>query len=198
MFWKYAAMPKCDFNKVCFKIISIKLQSDWGNGWLFKRSILTFLFVVKFRKVLKDLLNLNTDDSISAVLIKNGSILNFIDLNGFWSASFLSQLEFFKVLVQGKVCFNLIKLSLFCFIYFLFLLLFLISFWCFVSFVLVFLPPSPSLPPQKKNLPPVGVRVWVSLRVRARIRGKFFSEAIVLEPFLPVGKKEIFFVPTKC
>ena len=76
-------MPKCDFNKVCFKIISIKLQSDWGNGLLFQRSILTSLFVVKFRKVLKDLLNLNTNDSVSAVVIKNWSILNFIDLNWF-------------------------------------------------------------------------------------------------------------------
>ena len=41
----------------------------------------------------------------------------------------------FDHLVFEKVCFNLIKRNLFCFIYFFFLLLFFISFRFFVSFV---------------------------------------------------------------
>ena len=162
---------------------------------LVKRSILISLFVVYFRKILNHFLNLNADESNSTVLIKNGSILSFNHLYGFWSSSLLSQLELFKVLVFGKVCFNLIKLSLFCFIYFFFILLFFISFRFFIS--IFFLPVSGQLP-QKKIAPPVGVRVWVSFRVRARIEGKFLSGAIVLEPFLPVEKKGIFCVPTKC
>ena len=39
----------------------------WGNGWLFKRSILISLFVVNVRKVLRHFLNLNTDESVSTV-----------------------------------------------------------------------------------------------------------------------------------
>ena len=72
----------------------------------------------------------------------------------------LSQLELFKVLVFGKVCFNLIKLSLFC--------LFLFSlFYCFLflfgfSFLL-FLPVSGQIAPSG------WVRVWVSFRVRDRL-----------------------------
>ena len=90
----------------------------------------------------------------------------------------MSQLELIKVLVYGKVCFNLIKLSL------------------GFSF-LVFLPVSGQLRPKKIALS-VGVRDWVSFRVRARIGGKFSSEAIILEPFLPVEKKESFCMRTKC
>ena len=107
----------------------------------------------------------------------------------------LSQLELFKVLVFGKVCFNLIKTSLFC--------LFLFSFfYCFLflfgfSFLL-FLPVSGQFPPKKIALPPVGVKVCVSFRVKFRIWVKFSSGAIVLEPFLSVEKKEIFRMPTKC
>ena len=185
----------------CSKIKLVIYQSTfcwfffWGNGWLFKRSILISLFVIDFKKVLKHFLNLNTDKSVSTGLIKNGSILHFNHLYGFRSSSLLSQLELFKVLVFGKVCFNLIKLSLFCFIYFFFILLFFISFRFFIS--IFFLPVSGQLP-QKKIAPPVGVRVWVSFRVRARIEGKFLPGAIVLEPFLPVEKRGIFCVPTKC
>ena len=153
------------------------------------------LFVVNFRKVLKYFLNLNTDESVSTVLIKNGSILHSNHLYGFWSSSLLSQLELFKVLVFGKVCFNLIKLSLFCFIYFFFLLLFFISFRFFVSFVFTGVR---KFPPKKIALPPVGVKGWVSFRVKVRIWVKFSSGAIVLEPFLSVEKKEIFRMPTKC
>ena len=80
----------------------------WGNGWLFKRSILTSLFVVNFRKVLKHFLNLNSDESVSTALIKNGSILHFNHLYAFWSSSLVSQLELIKVVVL--VCFSLIKL----------------------------------------------------------------------------------------
>ena len=132
----------------------------WGNGWLFKRSILISLFVIDFKKVLKHFLNLNTDKSVSTGLIKNGSILHFNHLYGFRSSSLLSQLELFKVLVFGKVCFNLIKLSLFC--------LFLFSFfYCFLflfgfSFLL-FLPVSGQITPSG------WVRVWVSFRVRDRL-----------------------------
>ena len=153
------------------------------------------LFVVNFRKLLKHFLNINTDESVLTVLIKNGSILRFNHLHGFWASSLLSQLELFKVLVFGKVCFNLIKLSLFCFIYFFFILLFFISFRFFIS---IFFYRCPDNSPKRKLPPPVGVRVWVSFRVRARIEGKFLSGAIVLEPFLPVEKRGIFCVPTKC
>ena len=41
------------------------------------------LFVVIFRKVLKHFLNLNTDESVSTVLIKNVSILHVNHLHGF-------------------------------------------------------------------------------------------------------------------
>ena len=46
------------------------------------------------------------------------------------------------------------------------------------------------------KLPPVRVRVTVW--VRAGVVGQFFSGAIVLEPFLPVENREIFYMPTKC
>ena len=116
-----------------------------GNCWLFKRSILISLLVVNFGTVLKHFLNLNTDESASTVLIKNWSILRCNYLYGFWSTSLLSQLELFKVLVFGKGFFNLIKLTIACFIYFFFILLFFISFWFFVSFS--FIPPKRKLPP---------------------------------------------------
>ena len=127
----------------------------WGNGCSFKRSILISLFVVYFRKILNHFLNLNADESNSTVLIKNGSILSFNHLYGLWSSSLLSQLELFKVLVFGKVCFNLIKLSLFCFIYFFFILLFFISFRFFVSFVFTgvrTVPPKENPPTSRLRL----------------------------------------------
>ena len=105
----------------------------------------------------------------------------------------LSQLDFFKVLVFGKVCFNLIKLlSLLLYLFFLSSIIFYF-FRFFVSFV--FIGVRKILP--KENQPPVRVRVWVSFRVKVRIGGKFSSETIVPEPFLPVEKKEIFYMPTK-
>ena len=77
----------------CSKIKLVIYQSTfcwfffWGNGWLFKRSILISLFVVNFRKVLKHFLNLNTDERVSTLLIKNGSILHLNHLHGFSSLS---------------------------------------------------------------------------------------------------------------
>ena len=105
----------------------------------------------------------------------------------------LSQLGFFKVLVFGKVCFNLIKLlSLLLYLFFLSSIIFYF-FRFFVSFV--FIGVRKIL--LKENYPPVRVRVWVSFRVKVRIGGKFSSGTIVPEPFLPVEKKEIFYMPTK-
>ena len=105
----------------------------------------------------------------------------------------LSQLDFFKVLVFGKVCFNLIKLlSLLLYLFFLSSIIFYF-FRFFVSFVFIGVR---KIPP-KENYPPVRVRVWVSFRVKVRIGGKFSSGTIVPEPFLPVEKKEIFYMPTK-
>ena len=92
----------------------------WGTGQLFKRSILISLFVVDFRRVLY----LNTDESVSTVLIKYESICYI-----------LTPCMDFDHLVFEKVCFNFIKLSRFCFIYFFFLLLFVISFRFFLFFV---------------------------------------------------------------
>ena len=105
----------------------------------------------------------------------------------------LSQLDFFKVLVFGKVCFNLKKLlSLLLYLFFLSSIIFYF-FRFFVSFVFIGVR---KIPP-KENYPPVRVRVWVSFRVKVRIGGKFYSGTIVPEPFLPVEKKEIFYMPTK-
>ena len=105
----------------------------------------------------------------------------------------LSQLDFFKVLVFGKVCFNLIKLlSLLLYLFFLSSITFYF-FRFFVSFVFIGVR---KIPP-KENYPPVRVRVWVSFRVKVRIGGKFSSGTIVPEPFLLVEKKEIFYMPTK-
>ena len=105
----------------------------------------------------------------------------------------LSQLDFFKVLVFGKVCFNLIKLlSLLLYLFFLSSIIFYF-FRFFVSFVFIGVR---KIPP-KENYPPVRVRNWVSFRVKVRIGGKFSSGTIVPEPFLPVEKKEIFYMPTK-
>ena len=143
------------------------------------------LFAVNFRKLLKHFLNINTDESVLTVLIKNGSILRFNHLHGFWASSLLSQLELFKVLVFGKVCFNLIKLSLFCFIYFFFILLF---FYFFSVFCLFCFFRCLDNSPQRK-LPPVGVRVWVSFRVRARIRGEIFLVGNCPRTVFTGGKK---------
>ena len=136
-------------------------------------------------------MNLNTDEDISTVLIKNQSILHFNHRYGFWSSLLLFQLELLKALVFEKVCFNLIKLSLFCFIYFFCLLLFFISFRFFVSFVFT----GARTIPLKENcpaLPPVKVRVGVSFRVRARVGGQLSLGAIALEPLLPIKKRGFF------
>ena len=71
-------------------------------------------------------------------------------------------------------------------LFFLSSIVFLFLFWFFVSFV--FTGVRTILP--KENRPPV--RVWVSFKVRARIRGKFSMRAIALEPFLPVEKRRFF------
>ena len=163
----------------------------WGNGCSFKRSILISLFVVYFRKILNHFLNLNADESNSTVLIKNGSILSFNHLYGFWSSSLLSQLELFKVLVFGKVCFNLIKLSLICFIYFFFILLLFISFWSFVS---LFFTGVRTIPPKDNCLsspPRLGLVFGLALGLALGLRGNFPRGTIVLEPFLLVEKKEM-------
>ena len=141
----------------------------WGNGWLFKRSILISLFVIDFKKVLKHFLNLNTDKSVSTGLIKNGSILHFNHLYGFRSSSLLSQLELFKVLVFGKVCFNLMKLGLFRFIYFFFLLLLFIYFRFFVSFVFTAVR---TIPP-KENSPRLGLGFGLALGLGLGLGGNF-------------------------
>ena len=159
-----------------------------GNGCLFERSILIPLFLVNFRKALKHFLNVNSDESVSAVLIKNGSILHFNRLYGVWSSSLLSQLELFKVLVFGKVSFNLIKHSLFCFIYFFFILLFFISSRFFVSFVL---PVSGQFPPEK-IAPRLGLGFGLAFGLGLGLGGKFSSLAIVLEPFYRWKKRRIF------
>ena len=162
----------------------------WGNSWFFKRSILISLFVVNFRKVLKHWWKRLNSTS------KNGSILRFNHLYGFWSSSLSSQIELFTVLVFGKVCFNLIKLASF--------VLFLFSpFYCFLfyfgfSFLLFLQVPDNS--PQRKlppPPPPVGIRVWVSFSVRARIEGNS-PRANCPRTVFTSGKKEIFCMPTKC
>ena len=107
---------------------------------------------------------------------------------------FCLSLNFLKFQLFGKVCFNFIKLSVFCFISFFFLLLFFISFLFFVSFV--FIGVRTIVP--EENCCPVRVRVQVSVRIRVRVGGYFFSGATVLEPFLPVKNKEILDMPTKC
>ena len=89
--------------------------------------------------------------------------------------AFVSTWTFLKSF--GKVYFNLIKLSLFCFIYFFFILLFFVSFRFFISFVFngvrtISLKESYPLPF------PIVVRVWFSFRVRARIGVKYSSRAI--------------------
>ena len=96
----------------------------------------------------------------------------------------LSQLELFKVLVFGKVCFNLIKTSLFC--------LFLFSFfYCFLflfgfSFLL-FLPVSGQFP-LKKIAPSGWVRVWVNFRVRDRLfQRSFVNRSPHFVNILPLG-----------
>ena len=139
----------------------------WDNGWLFKRSILISLFVINFRKIVKHLLNLNTDESVSAVRIKNGSILHFNHLYGFWSLSLLSQLELVKVLVFGKVCFNLIKLSLFVLFNFSFFCYFLFLFYSFVF------TGVRTISPQSKLHPRLGLGFGLALEVGLRLGGNF-------------------------
>ena len=119
-------------------------------------------------------LNLHTDQNVSTVTIKNGSIFTLINYV-FWSPSLLSQLELFKGVVFGKVCFNLIKLRLFCFIYFFFLLLFFYSFRFFVSFVFT----GVGRIPPKENCPsPVRVTCIKILQIYiSRSRTSYFGES---------------------
>ena len=63
----------------------------------------------------------------------------------------------FDHLVFEKVYFNLIKLSLFCFIYFFFLLLFFISFWFFLFFLFT----------RVRTIPPKALGLGVELGVGA-------------------------------
>ena len=97
-----------------------------------------------------------------------------------------------KFWLLGKVCFNLIKLNAFCFISSFFLLLFFLSFLFFVSFV--FTGVRTIFPGE--NCSPFRVRVKVSVRIR--VGGQFSSGATVVEPFLLVENREIFYTPTKC
>ena len=95
-------------------------------------------------------------------------MLHFNHLCGFCSSSFLSQLGLCKLLVFGKVCFDLIKHNLFFFIHFFFLLLFshlfgVFRFFCFYQY--------PDNSPPKKIALPVRVRVWTSFRVRTVFTG---------------------------
>ena len=120
-------------------------------------------------------MNLNTDECISTVLIKNGSILHFHHLYRFW----LSWL-FRKSLFQFDKTFVSFVLFIFSFFY---CFLFLFGFW-----FLLFLPVSGQFSPKEDCPSLVGVRVWVSFRVKVRIGGKFSLGAIVLEPFLLVAK----------
>ena len=149
-----------------------------GDSWLFKRSILVSLFVANFRKVLKHFLILNTGESVSTALIKNRFILHFNHPYGFWSLSPLSQLELFKVVVFGKFCFDFIKLSLFCLIYFFFLLLLFISFWS--------LPVSGKFPTKKIAPPPlpVRIRVWVRTVFTGAKKGDFWQFCAKLHLFV--------------
>ena len=120
--------------------------------------------------------------------VQGRPIIHFNHLHGFWSSSLLSQLELFKVLLFGKVCFNLIKLSVFCFISFFF---FLIIFYFFSVLSLFCFYRCPENCPEE-YCPPVRVRV------RVKVGRQFSSGASVLEPFLPAERKEIFYMPMKC
>ena len=87
----------------------------------------------------------------------------------------------YNIRLHGFVLFDLFVFSSIVFFFF--------FFWFFVSFVFT----GVQTIPLKDNCHfQVGVRVWVSFRVRARIGGIFSLGAIVLEPFLLVEKKEIF------
>ena len=137
----------------------------WGNGYLFKRSILVSLFGVDFRRTLKHFLNFNTDQSVSTVLIKYIYIL--------------FTCKDFDHLFFEKVCSDLIKLSLFCFF---FLQLFFISFRFFVSFVFS----------SVRTISPKALGLWLEL-VGSFPRGQLCSRTVFTG-----GKKEIFYMPTKC
>ena len=54
---------------------------------MFKRSILVSLFFVL--KVLKHFLDLNTDENVSTVLIKNGFIIRRVTVNSLGQGGFL-------------------------------------------------------------------------------------------------------------
>ena len=74
----------------------------------------------------------------------------------------------FDHLVFEKVCFNLIKLSLFSFIYFFFLLLIFISFRFFVSFVFT---GARAIPPKVLGL---GLMLWGNFPRRQLSQNRFY------------------------
>ena len=90
----------------------------------------------------------------------------------------------FDHLVFEKVCFNLVKRNLFCFIYFFFLLLFFISFRFFLSFV--FTGVSTILPKA------------LGLGLELEEGGAIFLGDNCPRTVFTGGKKEIFYMPTKC
>ena len=68
--------------------------------------VATYFYYEKVRRTMRTAIAsnlLNIDESISALLIKNGSILRINHMYGFWSSSYLSQPELFKFLVFGKL-----------------------------------------------------------------------------------------------
>ena len=104
---------------------------------------------------------------------------------------FRLSLNFFR-----KSLFYLIKVSVFCFFSFIFLLLFFISFRFFVCFIFTGVR---TITPEKNCPPPrLGLGFELALELGLGLGRQFSSGAIVLEPFLPVKNKEIFCMPTKC
>ena len=70
---KNCSLEVSSFTKTLLRVIVQKL-----GQWLLKTGILISLFAVDFRKVPKHyFVNLNTDECVSTVPIKNGSILYF-------------------------------------------------------------------------------------------------------------------------
>lgn len=103
-------------------------------------------------------MNLQTDGSVWTVLIKNGSILRFNHLHGFWSPSLFFSLNVFKFLIFWKGLFEFHKTYLLLFFFFVnyFLILF-----CFLF--LLFSPMSGHLPSRGKLLAWLGLEFWWAL-----------------------------------
>ena len=89
-------------------------------------------------------------------------------------------------------CLSLNFLKFICFVSFFFLLLIFISFLFFISFVFICVW---TIAPRKIAPPPGQGQ---GLGQRLGLVGHFSSGAIVVEPFLPVENKEIFYIPRKC